>query len=87
MDRIIPDDVIAHLREVAHKEKSLDGLLITRHVAQELDIHQDRAREMIRELVSEGKLRPRRVALTDEQAIAVGYLGGCGVICYEWVDQ
>lgn len=84
-ESVIPADVIDHLRELARREASLDGAFTTKMLAEEMDIGDAQARDIIRQLAREKKVHPRRICLTDQQALEMGYLGGTSIRCYEWV--
>lgn len=86
MESVIPTDVLNHLRGLAKREGSLEGLFTTRQLAEELGCGEDKARRIIRPLLQEGRVRPRRVNISDEQAHELGLLGGTSLRCYEWIE-
>lgn len=86
MDCVIPQEVLDHIRELADRESSLEGLFTRRQMEDELGVSAKKARDLIRLMLRDGHIRSRRVAISDEQAIELGYLGGTGLRCYEFVQ-
>lgn len=86
MESVIPPEVLAHLEELAHKETSLEGAFTTRMLADEMGCGEAKARRVIRPLLQEGRVRARRVNISDEEAHELGLLGGTSLRCYEWVS-
>ena len=85
MDSVIPADVLEHLRSLSERS-ALDGLFTTKQLAEQMGCGEEKARRMIRPLIKDGKVRARRVSITDQDADELGYLGGTSIRCYEWVD-
>lgn len=86
MESVIPPEVLAHLRELSDASP-LDGCFTTRNLAEQMDCGISKARRIIRGMVQDGKVRPKRVSVTQEEAWEMGMLGGSGVMCYEWLES
>ena len=84
MESVIPADVLEHLRSLSERS-ALEGRFTTRQLAEEMGCGEEKARRLIRPLTKDGKVRRRRVSITDQEADELGYLGGTSIICYEWV--
>lgn len=88
MDTVIPDDVVRHLRELAErKENPIQGGFTTQQVVDLLGVSKPRAREVIRTMVKDGHVHPRRVGLPIDLASELGYLGSCSIVVYYWRDH
>lgn len=87
MESVIPQAVIEHLREIARKQTSFAGAFTTKMLCEEMDISDERARDLLRQLMREGRIQRRRISISDDDAWGMGYLGATSVIAYDWVDD
>lgn len=86
MDSVIPPEVIEQIRAIQEERSSTEGLFTARDVAGAMDVPLEDAKDHIRGWLRAGRVRPRRIGLTDQQAWAMGYLGGGSVLGYVWVE-
>lgn len=82
MEAVIPETVLAQLRELNSTVPELDGGFTCRQLAEKLGVGEETARRRIRKMFRAGKLEARSFGLTTEQANELGYLGGCKLIVY-----
>ena len=83
METVIPAEVLKHLREIAHqKTDPLGGGYTQAQAAEAMGLTQTKARNVLRQLIVEGKLYSRRVGINQDDAQELGYLSGCSVPAY-----
>jgi len=80
METVIPAEVLKHLREIAAKrDDPLHGAFTLQQAADAMQLPRPKAREVLRQLLVDGKLYSRRVGIPQEMAQEMGYLSGCSV--------
>lgn len=83
MEAMIPDDVLHHLEQLSRADRNpFAGGFTTAQVAERFDISADFARDLVRQLLREGKLYSRRQGLSQDTANRLGYLAGCSIPVY-----
>jgi len=88
MEALIPEDVLEHLESLTNAERNpFAGGFTVAQVADQFDISADLARDLVRQLLREGRLFSKRQGLSQELANRFGYLNGCSIPVYYLIKE
>jgi len=88
MEAVIPNDVLKHLQQLTNGERNpFAGGFTVAQVVAHFGISADQARELVRQLLREGRIYSRRQGVSQEIANRMGYLNGCSVPVYYFTKE